>query len=134
MQNNLPLTGLRILVVEDDNDSCFYLTIVLEADGAIVRTVPSAALALEILPKFKPDALICDIALPGENGYNFIRKVRSLTANEGGRIPAVALTGYADSEDRIRALEAGFQTHVAKPVDPGQLVEIIANLVTFSKC
>ncbi len=133
MQNNLRLTGLRILVVDDDDDSCFYLTIVLEAYGAGVRTVPSAALALEILPRFKPDALICDIALPGEDGYTLIRKVRSRKAYEGGRIPAVALTGYADSEDRSRALEAGFQTHVAKPVDPGELVEIIANLVTFSK-
>lgn len=134
MQANLPLTGLRILVVDDDDDSCFYITAVLELDGAIVKAVSSAALALEILPKFKPDALICDIAMPGEDGYTFIRKVRSLKANQGGRVPAVALTAYADSEDRVCALQAGFQKHIGKPVEPDELVEIIANLVTFSKC
>jgi CheY-like chemotaxis protein len=134
MQANLPLTGLRILVVDDDDDSCFYITAVLELDGASVEAVPSAAIALEMLPQFKPDALICDIAMPGEDGYTFIRKVRSLKANEGGRVPAVALTAYADSEDRVRALQAGFQKHIAKPVEPDELVEIIGNLVTFSQC
>ncbi|MEA5575548.1 response regulator [Anabaena sp. UHCC 0451] len=134
MQADLPLTGLHILVIDDDDDSCFYITAVLELDGAIVKAVSSAALALEILPKFKPDALICDIAMPDEDGYTFIRKVRSLKANQGGRVPAVALTAYADSEDRVCALQAGFQKHIAKPVEPDELVEIIANLVTFSKC
>jgi CheY-like chemotaxis protein len=134
MQARLPLTGLRILVVDDNNDSCFYLTALLELEGATVEAVPSAALALEILPKFQPDALICDIAMPGEDGYTFIRKVRALKAYEGGRVPSVALTAYADSEDRFHALQAGFQKHIAKPVDPDELVEIIANLVTFSKC
>jgi CheY-like chemotaxis protein len=134
MQADLPLNGLRILVVDDNDDSCFYITAVLEADGAIVKAVPSAALGLEILPKFKPDALVCDIAMPDEDGYTFIRKVRSLKANQGGRVPAVALTAYADSEDRVCALQAGFQKHIAKPVEPSELVEIIANLVTFSKC
>jgi CheY-like chemotaxis protein len=134
MQANLPLTGLRILVVDDDDDSCFYMTAVLELEGATVKAVSSAVLAWEILPKFKPDALICDIAMPGEDGYTFIRKVRLLKAHAGGRVPAIALTAYADSEDRVRALQAGFQKHIAKPVDPDELVEIIANLVTFSKC
>ncbi|MBD2292423.1 response regulator [Anabaena sphaerica FACHB-251] len=134
METDLPLTGLRILVVDDNDDSCCYITAVLELEGASVKAVPSAALALEILPHFNPDALICDIAMPGEDGYTFIRKVRLLSANEGGQVPAVALTAYADSEDRVHALEAGFQRHIAKPVEPSELVEIIANLVTFSKC
>jgi CheY-like chemotaxis protein len=134
MQANLPLTGLRILVVDDDEDSRFYISIVLEADGASVTAVSSAASAIEILPKLKPDALICDIAMPDEDGYTFIRKVRSLKADQGGRVPAIALTAYADSSDRICALEAGFQNHVAKPVDPSELVAIIANLITLSQC
>jgi CheY-like chemotaxis protein len=133
MQASLPLTGLRILVVDDDDDSCFYITTVLEAEGASVKAVTAAAVALEILPKFKPDALICDLAMPREDGYTLIRKVRSLKVDQGGRVPAIALSAYADSEYRYRALEAGFQNHVAKPVEPGELVEIIANLVKFSK-
>lgn len=133
MQALYPLTGLRILIVDDDDDSRFYISTVLEADGATVTAVTSAPEALEMLPKLQPHALICDIAMPGEDGYSLIRKVRSLKADKGGRVPAVALTAYADSEDRMRALEAGFQTHVTKPVDPGELVTIIANLVTFCR-
>ncbi|BAZ33290.1 response regulator receiver protein [Cylindrospermum sp. NIES-4074] len=133
MQAPFPLTGLRILVVDDDDDSRFYISTVLEADGATVTAAASAATALEMLPKLQPHAFICDIAMPGEDGYDLIRKVRSLKPDQGGRVPAVALTAYAESEDRIRALEAGFQTHVAKPVDPTELVAIIANLITFCK-
>ncbi|WP_041233581.1 response regulator [Cylindrospermum stagnale] len=133
MEEPLPLNGLRILVVDDDEDSRFYISTVLEADGATVTAVTSAPAALEMLPKLQPDAFICDIAMPGEDGYALIRKVRSLKADKGGRVPAVALTAYGDSEDRIRALEAGFQTHVAKPVDPGELVTIVANLVAFCR-
>lgn len=128
MQPPLPLAGLNILVVDDDEDSRFYITTVLEADGANVRAVASAPAALEVLADWQPDVFICDIAMPGEDGYTLIRKVRALKADRGGKVPAVALTAYADSEDRIRALEAGFQTHVPKPVDPGELVTIVANI------
>lgn len=129
MQPPLPLVGLSILVVDDDDDSRFYISTVLEADGATVTAVASASVAMEMLLKLQPDVLICDIAMPGEDGYTLIRKVRSLKPDQGGRIPAVALTAYADSEDRVRALEAGFQTHIGKPVEPEKLVEIIINLV-----
>lgn len=129
MQPPLPLVGLSILVVDDDDDSRFYISTVLEADGATVTAVVSASVAMEMLLKLQPDVLICDIAMPGEDGYTLIRKVRSLKPDQGGRIPAVALTAYADSEDRVRALEAGFQTHIGKPVEPEKLVEIIINLV-----
>ncbi len=129
MQPHLPLAGLNILVADDDDDSRFYITTVLEADGATVVAVVSAVDAMEILPKLQPDVFICDIAMPGEDGYTLIRKVRTLKNDKLGRIPAVALTAYGDSEDRIRALEAGFHTHVAKPVDPGELVVIVADLV-----
>jgi CheY-like chemotaxis protein len=129
MEPPLLLAGLNILVVDDDDDSRFYVTTVLEADGANVVAVASAATAWEALIKQQPEVLVCDIAMPDEDGYSLIRKVRSLKPDQGGHIPAVALTAYADSEDRIRAMEAGFQTHVGKPVDPTELVEIIAHLV-----
>jgi CheY-like chemotaxis protein len=129
MEAPLLLAGLNVLVVDDDDDSRFYVTTVLEADGANVVAVASAADALEALREQQPKVLVCDIAMPDEDGYSLIRKVRSLKPDQGGRIPAVALTAYADSEDRVRAIEAGFQTHVAKPVDPTELVEIIFNLV-----
>jgi CheY-like chemotaxis protein len=131
MRDYLLLTGLRILVVDDDDDSRFYITTVLESDGASVTAVESAVAALEILPDLKPDAFICDIAMPDEDGYTLIRKVRELKTEEGGKVPAVALTAYADSDDRIRALLSGFQMHVAKPVAPNELALIVANLVAF---
>lgn len=129
----VPLAGLNILVVDDDDDSRFYITTVLEADGATVMAVASAAIALKVLPELQPDVLICDIAMPGEDGYTLIRKIRALKPDIWGKLPAIALTAYGDSEYRSRALEAGFQTHVAKPVDPGELVVIVANLVASYK-
>ncbi|MBW4617120.1 MAG: response regulator [Desmonostoc vinosum HA7617-LM4] len=134
MQPSLPLAGLNILVVDDDDDSRFYITTVLEADGANVMTVASVAAALELLSKLQPDICVCDIAMPGEDGYSLIRKVRRMQPDRVGKVPAIALTAYGDSEDQLRALEAGFQTHVAKPVDPGELVTIVADLVsTFQR-
>lgn len=130
MEPPLPLAGLNVLVVDDDDDSRFYVTTVLESDGANVVAVASAAAALEILMKQHPDVVVCDIAMPEEDGYTLMRKVRSLKPDQGGRTPAIALTAYGDSEDRVRALEAGFQTHVPKPVDPTELVEIVAKSVT----
>ncbi|BAY16939.1 response regulator receiver protein [Anabaenopsis circularis NIES-21] len=133
MEAPLPLAGLNVLVVDDDDDSRFYVTTVLESDGANVVAVASAASALEALIKLQPEVLVCDIAMPEEDGYTLIRKVRSLKPDQGGQIPAIALTAYGDTEDRVRALEAGFQTHVAKPVDPNELVEIVASSVTNGK-
>ncbi|MEH1940545.1 MAG: response regulator [Nostoc sp.] len=133
MEPPLPLAGLNILVVDDDDDSRFYITTVLEADGATVMAVASAAVALKVLAELQPDVLICDIAMPGEDGYTLIRKIRALKPDIWGKLPAIALTAYGDSEYRSRALEAGFQTHVAKPVDPGELVAIVANLVASDK-
>ncbi|MFN6460391.1 MAG: response regulator [Nostoc sp. DedVER02] len=129
MEPPLPLAGLNILVVDDDDDSRFYITTVLETDGATVRAVASAEVALKVLSELQPDVLICDIAMPGEDGYTLIRKIRALKPDIYEKLPAIALTAYGDSEYRSRALEAGFQTHVAKPVDPGELVAIVADLV-----
>ncbi|MCC5638413.1 response regulator [Nostoc sp. CHAB 5844] len=129
MQPPLPLAGLSILVVEDDDDSRFYITTVLETDGATVVAVSSAVAALKVLPELQPDVLISDISMPGEDGYSLIRKIRALKPDVGGRVLAIALTAYGDRESCVHALESGFQTHVSKPVDPEELVEIVANLV-----
>jgi CheY-like chemotaxis protein len=85
--------------------------------------------AMEALDRVLPDVLVSDIGVPGEDGYSLIRKIRARGAERGGNLPAAALTAYARSEDRIRALKAGFQTHLAKPVDPAELVATIAALV-----
>ncbi|TBR59685.1 response regulator [Westiellopsis prolifica IICB1] len=127
--SSLPLAKLKILVVDDDEDSRFYISTVLETDGASVTTVASAAEALEVLPQLQPDVLVCDIGMPEEDGYTLIRKIRGLNAEKEANVPAIALTAYTDSEDRVRALEAGFQTHVAKPVDPDSLVAAVANVL-----
>ncbi len=132
-QSSPPLTGLQILIVDDDEDSRFYVSTVLEGDGAKVIAVTSAAEALFVLPQLQPNVLICDIGMPGEDGYTLIGKVRSLNAEQGGCVPAVALTAYANSEDRVRALEAGFQAHVPKPVDPSELVAVVADLAASGK-
>jgi len=129
MQPPLALAGLNILVVEDDDDIRFFVTTVLELDGATVMAVASAAAARKVLPELQPDVLICDIGLPDEDGYSLIRKIRALKSDMGGGVLAIALTAYGDSENRIRALEAGFHTHVSKPVAPEELVEIVASLV-----
>jgi CheY-like chemotaxis protein len=129
MQPHLPLAGLSILVVEDDDDSRFYINTVLEADGATVVAVPSAVAALKVLPELQPDVLVSDIGMPGEDGYTLIRKIRALKPDAGGRVLAIALTAFGDRDSCVQALESGFQTHVSKPVDPEELVEIVANLV-----
>ncbi|MEH1869138.1 MAG: response regulator [Nostoc sp.] len=129
METSGTLAGLDILVVEDDNDTRFFITTVLEMDGAKVIPVISADAARQVLSELEPDVLISDIGLPGEDGYTFIRKFRALKSKKCGRVPAIALTAYADTEARIRALEGGFDTHISKPVDPDELVEIVANLV-----
>jgi CheY-like chemotaxis protein len=80
--------------------------------------------------RVRPDMIVSDIGMPGEDGYDFIRRVRALAADEGGRTPAAALTAFARAEDRTRALRAGYQTHVAKPVEPTELTAVVASLAT----
>jgi CheY-like chemotaxis protein len=102
---------------------------VLEQFGASVLTAGSAEEALEALPAWKPDVLVSDIGMPREDGYELIRKVRQLETKEGGNTPAIALTAYARVEDRMRALAAGYQMFIPKPVEADELVITIANLV-----
>ena len=129
---DLKLRNRRILVVEDDLDTLELLTTVLERHGAEVVAVRSADHAMNEIAGAKPDVIISDIAMAGQNGYDFIRAVRSLDPHEGGHIPAIALTAYAGAVDRRRALLAGFQTHLAKPVEPDDLVAVILSL-TFQR-
>jgi PAS domain S-box-containing protein len=122
------LDGLRILVVEDDADTRELLEVILERCGATVRAVGSSYAALDELMHSIPDIVISDIGMPGESGYDLIKKIRSLDPEQGGRVPAVALTAYASAADRRRALLAGFQTHLAKPVEPDELLAVVASL------
>ena len=122
------LEGVRLLVVEDEADSREMLVTAFEQYGAKVSAVASAREGLEVLQRAPPDVLICDIGLPGEDGHEFIRKVRALEADRGGRIPALALTSYAGPGDRRKALAAGFDLHVPKPAEPAELVAMVAAL------
>jgi signal transduction histidine kinase/ActR/RegA family two-component response regulator len=123
------LSGLRVLVVEDDQDARDLLVAVLEGSGAAVTAVVTAAQALDAMARVRPDALVSDLALPGEDGYALIRRVRALPPASGGLVPAVALTARAADEDRQRALRAGFQRHVVKPIEPAAFVDEVTALV-----
>ena len=123
------LTGVRILVVDDDAESRTVLAAILMDYGANVTLASSAADAMERIATSTFDILISDIEMPGEDGYALIGKVRAQSVD----LPAVALTAYARPEDRIRALSAGFQTHVAKPVEPSELAAVVARLVQLTK-
>ncbi|HEV2880111.1 MAG TPA: PAS domain S-box protein [Pyrinomonadaceae bacterium] len=122
------LTDLRVLIVDDEPDARLLLKTIMEQSGAKVRAAASASEALVALREFRPDILVSDIGMPQEDGYALLRQVRALDAEEGGRIPAVALTAYAQEDDRMRALLAGFQVHVAKPINPQEFVAVIVGL------
>jgi PAS domain S-box-containing protein len=129
---NGKLSDLRIVVVEDDLDTQELLKTVLLRHGAEVIAAGSGASALAEIRRRKPDLIISDIGMPDENGYDLIRKIRALPADEGGHTPAIAVTAYAGASDRRRALLAGFQTHLAKPIEPDDLVAVILSL-TFQR-
>jgi PAS domain S-box-containing protein len=122
------LRDLRIVVVEDDPDTQELLKTVLRRHGAEVIAATSGTSALAEIRRNKPSLIISDIGMPDENGYDLIRKIRALRPEEGGRIPAIAVTAYAGASDRRRALLAGFQTHLAKPLEPDDLVAVILSL------
>ncbi len=124
---SLILQGLRVQVVDDEPDARELLTIVLKQRGAEVRASATASEALEMLMQWEPDVLVSDIGMPGEDGYDLIRKVRTLKS-VSGLVPALALTGYARAEDAARALESGYHMHLPKPVAPSELVAAVASL------
>ncbi len=124
----IQLDGIRVLAVDDEPDARHLIKRVLANCGAEVETAESGAATLAILAKTQPQVLIMDIGMPGEDGYTVMRKVRALPAKKGGRIPAIALTAFARSEDRRRAILSGFQMHMAKPVEPSELIAMVASL------
>jgi signal transduction histidine kinase len=121
------LAGVRVLVVDDEPDARELLTVAFQRAGLVVMAVSSAAQALAAFEQFRPDVLVSDIAMPEQDGYELIERVRALGAR--GRIPAIALTAHARTEDRRRAIAKGYQTHMAKPVDPAELIRTVARLV-----
>jgi len=122
------LDGLKLLIVDDERDTRELLKTSLERCGAQVFTAGSAAEALKALDDFKPDLIISDIGMPDKDGYELIREIRALPSEQGGAIPAIALTAYARVEDRLRALRAGYQMHVPKPVELAELVAVATSL------
>ena len=122
------LTGVRVLVVEDEPDTLEILRVALGQYGAQVRTASSSACALEAFSEWQPDVLVSDLGMPGEDGFTLIREVRSLAPERGGAVPAAALTAYVREEDRLRTLEAGYQAHVPKPIEPTALASVVAGL------
>lgn len=122
------LQGVQLLVVEDDRDTREMLVMVFEQCGARVNAVESAREAMEAIQRATPDVLICDIGLAGEDGHDLVRKVRALEGGKGVRIPAMALSAYAGAADRRKALAAGFDRQVSKPVVPAELVAQVALL------
>ena len=122
------LAGLRILVVDDESDAREIVAAILGEAGAEIATASSSRQALDRIEQWKPDLLISDIGMPGESGYDLIRKVRALSADRGGQIPAIALTAYAHLQDRLKILSAGFQMHVPKPIEPIELATVVASL------
>jgi len=121
------LDGLRVLLVDDEADAREFITTVLESYGITVKAVATAAAALEELGQFQPDVLVSDLRMPGEDGRSLIRQVRELEAQNGGHIPAAAITAYLD-EAREKSLEAGFEAHLHKLAQPRELIELIVQL------
>ncbi len=122
------LGGMRLLVVDDEEDSRELLAAILAGSGAAVETAASAAEAFAAFRERRPDVLLSDIAMPNEDGYELIRRIRALPERDGGRTPAIALTAHARAEDRTRALLAGFRAHVPKPIEPTELIAVLASI------
>jgi CheY-like chemotaxis protein/nitrogen-specific signal transduction histidine kinase len=128
-KGSVRLDGVHVLLVEDDDDSRKLLGTMLKRHGARVTSTKSAAEALQVFADDLPDILISDIGMPDEDGYEFIRKLRELPPEKGGRTPAIALTGYASRKDRERALGAGYHQHMAKPIEQADMIAAIAAFV-----
>ena len=125
----LPLQNVRVLLVDDDADGLDLTTVMLTNSGAQVKTAVSVAAALDVLESWPADVLVSDIEMPGEDGYELLRRIRAKERGGRTRLPALALTAYGRPEDRRRTLAAGFNLHLAKPIDPSELVLAVANLV-----
>lgn len=128
-KTSLPLSNVKVVVLDDDEGTRDLLALILEESGANVNMAENAETALPILETFRPDVLVSDIGMPGMDGYQFIERVRELSEEQGGNVPALALTAFAREEDRQRALRAGFQAHLAKPIESAVLVQTLTQLI-----
>ena len=126
------LAGVRVLVVDDEADARELVQEVLEGVGAAVRAVDSVRAALYEISAWRPDVVVSDIGMPGDDGYAFVRRLRALAPDEGAAIPAIALTAYVLADDALRAREAGFQVHLPKPVNRQRLISMIRKLAPRS--
>ncbi|MCI0388271.1 MAG: PAS domain S-box protein [Acidobacteria bacterium] len=123
------LRGAKVLVVDDDHDTREILSVMLTRYGTEVRAAASAADAVDVFRQWRPDVLVSDIGMPIEDGYALIGRIRALSAEEGGEVPAIALTAFAGVQDKDEALAAGFQQHLSKPVEPVQLARVVARIL-----
>jgi CheY-like chemotaxis protein len=126
--DDIDLEDMRVLIVDDEPDARELIKRVLLQCNAKVSTAANAAEGLKILQAEKLDVLVSDIGMPGMDGYQFIREVRKLPESAGGRTPAIALTAFARSEDRTRAMLAGYQVHISKPIEPQELIATVGSL------
>jgi CheY-like chemotaxis protein len=127
------LAGARVLVVDDEKDTLEIIEMLIRSHGAQTESATCAADGLACIGTFRPDALVSDLAMPGQDGHAFIRQVRALPANQGGRVPAVALSAHVYSEDRVRALAAGFDAFMPKPVRPRALIDCLRALIARAR-
>lgn len=123
------LDGVQLLVVEDEPDNRELFTFILEMAGALVKVAKSGTEALQVLQSYLPDILISDISLPDVDGCTLVGQLKTLELQRGRELPAIALTAAATDSDRIRILEAGFQIHLSKPIEPERLIEVVAILI-----
>ena len=128
-QSSRTLDGVKILIVDDEPESLLLLSTMLTQSGAYIKTAASAEEGFTQVKEWKPDVIVSDIGLPGEDGYSFMKRVKTWTRQAGVWIPAVALTAYARTEDRMKALASGYQIHVPKPVEPAELITVLVSLV-----
>jgi hypothetical protein len=127
------LRGLRVLVVDDERDARDLVQTILSDCGCEVTLASSVDEALRLLDERVPDVVLADISMPNRDGYELIRELRSRTSERGGDLPAAALTAYARAEDKTRMLAAGYSLHVPKPIDPNELVDVVASLTQFRR-
>jgi len=122
------LADVHVLVVDDEPDACELVKRLLEMAGASVSMAASASEAMECILARRPNVVVCDLAMPGEDGYSLIRWLRVLEGSQESGLPALALSAYARSEDRTKAIRSGFQNHLAKPVEPAELLAVVSSL------
>jgi CheY-like chemotaxis protein len=128
-EETIDLKGTRVLVVDDDPDNCDMLATVLEHSGAHVYRAESAAEALTTYERERPDVVTSDIGLPDEDGFALLRKIRTLPRVGGSYVPAIALTGYGNPEDYLKAGDFAFEAHLTKPVELGVMLKTLARVL-----